>query len=822
MKSKNTVSNIDNESRDLASIRLAQSLWSRGTPITGTPAESYLVSTRKITASVASRLQFKYVQGKLGIPKLDQYGFNDYLIAPVYNLKDELIGLQIVQLDTEGNKAMPADADKSYYCKMYLGPAKPALPGKAAVINDVENQDAVFIAEGIETASSIAVIPAIRERYRILASLGVTELPATLSYIRTHYSRDTTIILLKDHDKPGSSASNDFQKALELFEGAGYRVIVKEPVVEGHDWNDVLAQHGSVELERQLAVDVHALQSQGEPIIRNELKNLYASLLTSEAKTDEQNLLFSLSLVVNRKLDKMTRLIPSIEETVKRLAESGQVSLTAETAHFEKNDTELKLAMKTLDSIRKRLESVLQLPSLPESVKEYRAQALKLKNSKQKLTANNQKVLREEINAAYDKAMNDYVSMSAEPGAEFRKIAGDDHYAYFFNLIIERSKILSFSEMRRSLSVEIKNREQAQKELSEKARTEKEQKHKDELLNAFIKQNDLVIELASYMNKLFVLIDSSKLSVEREIEDMDYRAYQDFYVKLHEEAQASDEDLESLQHWLNNLGNFKTLSPLKYEPPKGEDVRPVKFIFEEYDEQETLENITDAMMNHLPAITPTLALDSRDKGKEIDDQEAAPQQDDLLTRSIYDYVIELSAILYKSFEVSSPDGKFTQEFDGLVVRDRQLTIMERKANDGTGVSVLQRNFCQQKIGSKEQFVDKNWLPSILGHAQPESFIKIDAPESKDWYSPAFDDAMKNRLMTAAKKTVVEALRDLRLEFNMNLPKHFSDGYQGVFFSSRLNDVKVRFSRQGLGNETIAHRRIDDIKSDMATEVMKRV
>ncbi|WP_133140549.1 toprim domain-containing protein [Legionella genomosp. 1] len=820
MKSKNTVSNIDNESRNLASIRLAQSLWNRGTPITGTPAESYLVSTRKIPASVVSRLQFKYVQGKLGIPKLDQYGFDDYLIAPVFNLKDELIGLQIVQLDAKGNKALPADADKSYYCKMYLGPVKPALPGKAAVINDIENQDAVFIAEGIETAASIAAIPSIREQYSILASLGVTELPATLSYIRTHYSRDTTIILLKDHDQPGSSASNDFQKALKLFEGAGYHVIVKEPVQIDNDWNDVLAQHGSVELERQLAVDVDALQSQGQAIIRNELKNLYASLLTSEAKTDEQNLLFSLSSVINHKIDRMTAIIPFIENSIKRLAESDQLALDAETAYFEKNDAELRLAMKALDSIRKRVEPVLQLPPLPEAVEEYGDQCLKLETSKKNLPGNNQRALREEITAAYEKAMKDYVSLSTTPGAELKKIAADDHYAFFFNLSIERSKTQSFSEMRRSLSLEIKNREQAQRDQPEKARAEKEQEYKHELLNASIKQNELAIELVSYMNKLSVLIDSSRLSVEREIEDIDYRAYQDFYVKLHEEAQASDEDLESLQHWLNNLGNFKTLSPLKYEPPKGEDVRPVKFIFEEYDEQETLENITDAMMNHLPPATP--ALDPHDKGKEIDDQEAAPQQDDLLTRSIYDYVIELSAILYKSFEVNSPDGKFTQEFDGLVVRDRQLTIMERKANDGTGVSVLQRNFCQQKIGSKEQFVDKNWLPSILGHAQPESFIKIDAPESKDWYSPAFDDAMKNRLMTAAKKTIVEALREFRLEFNMNLPKHFSDGYQGVFFSSRLNDVKVRFSRQGLGNETIAHRRIDDIKSDMATEVMKRV
>lgn len=324
-------------------------------------------------------------------------------------------------------------------------------------------------------------------------------------------------------------------------------------------------------------------------------------------------------------------------------------------------------------------------------------------------------------------------------------------------------------------------------------------------------KDDAVISLILYIKSLGFLVNLKEQSLEEKMQSEAYRAYQDHYLALHEELEPIG-NLQTLQQWLNNLDNFKTLRPLQYEPPKQEESREVEFIFEDENEKETLETLIKEILDNIPLEE----VEDNEKGKEIE-KEADPFE-----QAVNDYAMELAVSLYKTFEVSSPCRLYRQEFDGLVSRDGQLTIIERKTNDGTGPGVLQRNFCQQKIMSKEQFVQKNWLPAILHDAHPESFIDIHIPARKDWYCEEFSEEIQDMLILAAKLTVVKALRELRLEFNLNLPKHYSGKvYQGVFFSpSRLNDVTVRFSQLRKGDEDVAHSRMDEIRSSMSQMIRR--
>lgn len=55
---------------------------------------------------MAEKLQIRSLKGPIGIPEFDKNKpYKDYVVAPVYNLDDELVGLQIIQIDPDGNKA---------------------------------------------------------------------------------------------------------------------------------------------------------------------------------------------------------------------------------------------------------------------------------------------------------------------------------------------------------------------------------------------------------------------------------------------------------------------------------------------------------------------------------------------------------------------------------------------------------------------------------------------------------------------------------------------------------------------------------------------
>ncbi|HIC7358503.1 TPA: toprim domain-containing protein [Legionella pneumophila] len=920
---------------DKRSIKLANDLWKRSIPLKDTPAERYIVGTRKIPAGVAEQLQLRSLKGPIGIPEFDKNKpYKDYVLVPVCNLDDELVGLQIIQIDPDGNKATnPENSD--FYCKKYLGPTKPLREGKAAVINQTDNVNVVFIAEGVETAASVASLDEIRNNYSVLASMGVSELPTTLAYVKTHYPPGATVVLLKDHDDPVGNplATLEFVKACQAFMDAGYRVIVKEPPTVNEDWNDVLAKGGVSELGRQLNLHVPILCLPDTPARNSKVtpyfKALYADLLNNEKLAEEQAVCGLLDKVIGQLIDKLNKTQSSddLHKTIKEIDEVVRATGVVRTLLSEPDNNipkipcqlrGLRRALKELklledsrrDSLRddedidfstdpqtnnngdlykayayvmsrchKHLQSLKagdvfnlekhsqilgfyerrlnaidnEIKRIPKIISEFSSNGeissddeIIIKQLKNKL-----KSLKLE-RKLYAQEFHDIKQQLRLLRSAYQK--GKTPYANYYEQFVEDANSIMMKgsvkpkDIRQGLSKAWSNKKQELQEYYKK-RIEAARQH-------FVSERKKAIPpMIHYLEGLRVIVKDKNQEIDKKALLPESRDYQERYLRAMDELGQSDGMDKLLQGWLNNLEHFKTVSPLIYYPPKeSETVEGVDLI--DSDGEETLENLRKEIFDDEENLLES-PMNNREKGKEkqegkkgdsdpqvgVDTQvlsgpshlaeglmqsvqpSSLKTSDPRLYLTIKDFSERLAVSLYKSFEVISPESGERQEFDGLALRKKGLTIIERKTNDGTGPGLFQRNFCQQKIASKHDFVLKNVIAELKAQSHPEKFIDIDVPKPLDWYSENFTPEMQEHLVNAAKSMVVKALQNLSFEFNVNRPQAYSaTDYRGLFFNRGLipGGVSLRFSQVGKGNEEVAHQHLDKILKERTAERERRI
>lgn len=907
---------------DKKSIKLANDLWVRSVPLKDTPAEKYIVGTRKIPAVVAEKLQIRSLKGPIGIPEFDKNKpYKDYVVVPVYNLDEELVGLQIIQIDPAGNKATnPENSD--FFCKKYLGPTKPLREGKAAVINKTDNVNVVFIAEGVETAASVASLHEVRNNYSVLASMGVSELPATLAYVKTHYPPGATVVLLKDHDDPVENpfANSEFDKAKKAFVDAGYRVIVKEPPTVNEDWNDVLAKGGVSDLERQINLndpilclpDIPARNSKVTP----HFKSLYVDLLKNEKLAEEQAIYGLLDKVIGQLIDKLKKtqssedfhkIIKEIDEVV-RTAE-GVRTLLSETKNIPYQLRGLRRALKELKSLEDSRRDSLrdneaidfstdpQTNSNGDLFKAYTYVMRHCLKHLQSLKPSDIFDLKKhsEILGFYEKRLNAIDNEIKRIPQLIAEFSGDDEivgeivikqlknklkslklerrlYAQEFHEMKQQLRLLrtahpkgntpyanyyeQFVENANSIMMKGKTQTKAIREELTGVWANKKQdlqeyykKRIEAARQNFVSERKKAIPpLIEYLEGLNAIVKKRSEEIDKKALLPESRNYQVRYLQAMEELSQSEGVDKILQDWLNNLENFKTVSPLIfYSPKEGETVDVVELIDYDSEGEETLDELCKEIFVDKERLFET-PINERDKGKEKREgkegdsdphvgvstevlsgpshlaeglmQSIQPSSlktsDPQLYLTIKDFSERLAVSLYKSFEVISPTSGERQEFDGLVFRKKRPTIIERKTNDGTGQGLFQRNFCQQKIVSKHDFVLKNIIAELKTQSHPEEYIDIDAPDYLSWYSKNFTTEMQERLVNAAKSTVIKALQNLTFEFNVNKPKAYSaTDYRGLFFNRGLipGGVSLRFSSLGKGNEEIAHQHMDKISEE---------
>ncbi|HAT1971840.1 TPA: hypothetical protein I8Z81_001446 [Legionella pneumophila] len=922
---------------DKKNINLANDLWKKSVPLKDTPAERYIVGTRKIPAGVAEQLQIRSLKGPIGIPEFDKNKpYKDYVLVPVYNLDDELVGLQIIQIDPDGNKATNSQS-ADFYCKKYLGPTKPLREGKAAVINQKDNVNVVFIAEGVETAASVTSLDEVRNNYSVLASMGVSELPSTLAYVKTHYPPGAMVVLLKDHDDPKENplANSEFEKARQAFQDAGYRVVVKEPPTLKEDWNDVLAKGGLSELERQLNLNDPILCLPSAPAINSKVtphfNALYDDLLKNEKLAEEQAVCGLLDKVIGQLIDKLNKTQSSddLHRTIKEIDEVVRATgvirtlLSGTDNNIPKIPCQLRglrRALKELKSLEDRRRDNLrdnedidfstnpQTNSNGDLYKAYAYVMSRCHKHLQSLKAGDVFDLEKhsQILGFYEKRLNaidneikripQLISEFSSNGEissddeiiikqlknklkslklerklyaqEFHDIKqqlrllrsayqkGNTPYANYYEQFVEDANSIMMKgtvkpkDIREGLSKAWANRKQELQEYYKK-RIAAARQH-------FVSERKKAIPpMIHYLEGLRAIVKDKSQEIDKKALLPASRDYQERYLRAMEELSQSEGMDKILQGWLNNLENFKTVSPLIYYPPKeSETVEGVDLIDYDSDGEETLENLRKEIFDDEKRLLES-PMNNREKrkekqeGKEGDSdpragvstqvlsgpshlaeglmQSVQPSSlktsDPQLYLTIKDFSERLAVSLYKSFEVISPESGERQEFDGLALRKKGLTIIERKTNDGTGPGLFQRNFCQQKIVSKHDFVLKNMIAELKAQSHPEKFIDIDVPKPLDWYSENFTPEMQEHLVNAAKSMVVKALQNLSLEFNVNRPIAYSaTDYRGLFFNRSLipGGVSLRFSQAGKGNEKVAHQHMDKISKERTAEREREV
>ncbi|CZH43263.1 Uncharacterized protein conserved in bacteria [Legionella pneumophila] len=911
---------------DKKSIKLANDLWIRSVPLKDTPAEKYIVGTRKIPIDVAEKLQIRSLKGPIGIPEFDKNKpYNDYVVVPVYNLDDELVGLQIIQIDPAGNKATnPENSD--FFCKKYLGPTKPLREGKAAVINKTDNVNVVFIAEGVETAASLASLHEVRNNYSVLASMGVSELSATLAYVKTHYPPGATVVLLKDHDDPVENpfANSEFDKAKKAFVDAGYRVIVKEPPTVKEDWNDVLAKGGVNELERQLNLnapilclpDIPARNSKVSP----HFKSLYVDLLKKEKLAEEQAICGLLDKVIGQLIDKLekTQSSDDLHKTIKEIDEVVRTTgvIRALLSRSDNNIPKipcqlrgLRRALKELKSLEERRRDSLRdnedidfstdpqtnsngdlfkaytyvmshclkhLRTLkPSDVFDLETHSQILGFYEKRLEAIDNEIKRipqlisefgSDDEIVIKQLKNKLKSLKLERklyAQEFHEMKqqlcllkgahpkGNTPYANYYEQFVEdaNSIMMKGKTQTKAIREELTGIWASRKlELQEyyKKRIEAARQ------NFVSERKKAIPPMIRYLEGLRAIVKKRSEEIDKKALLPESRDYQVRYLQAMEELSQSEGVDKILQDWLNNLDNFKTVSPLIYYPPKeGETVDVVELIDYDSEGEETLDELCKEIFVDKERLLET-PMNVHDKGKEKREgkegdsdphvgistpvlsgpshlaeelmQSIQPSSlktsDPQLYLTIKDFSERLAVSLYKSFEVISPKSGERQEFDGLAFRKKRPTIIERKTNDGTGPGLFQRNFCQQKIVSKHDFVLKNMIEELKAQSHPEKFIDIDVPKPLGWYSENFTPEMQELLVNAAKSTVIKALQNLTFEFNVNRPTAYSaTDYRGLFFNRGLipGGVSLRFSSLGKGNEEVAHQHMDKISKERTAE-----
>ncbi|PUT41008.1 hypothetical protein DIZ81_12210 [Legionella taurinensis] len=891
---------------DEKKIALAKRLWESSQSITNTPAEKYLVDTRQIPAAVARSLSFRHLRGPLGIKELDENEpYRDYVVTPVHDLDNRLMGLQLIQVGADGQKAQ--GKSRQFYCKKYIGATAPPRPGKAAIVNPGVSRDVVYIAEGVETAASVAVIDAIRENHAILASMGVDALPTVLGYVKTHYPPGATVVFLKDHDKDNSSANQAFGRAKNLFIDAGYNVVVKEPPLEETDWNDVLQSEGPARLHRHFEDLVSSRRPEREkeerdkkskhhqrrshhpsPAVFRYFSCIYNELLVFEHFSEKKALFLNVGyalpelekrilkvgemLTTQDDFDAIVQELKEIKADIK-IINNAWTHLTGQSLSNPVESLQpFKVALKQYEKLNEKRKKLLNEELENFSLKSddcdaavYRAYYTTLELLKAHVASLSDQ---DKERFKYRKFLNERLvkigkeiqllegqqqELAREPvtanllSGQMQSLQAEEKFLHQELAVLDKQlKLLAYhtgfsGEYARYSRhfVDFVNQSLLQCEYNYSTIRQRATREKEQLRNHLQKEYGKLLDkarascrkhLAGEMGKLQGAIQGLNQETVLQIEQLEdalpppatrFQHYHQAFLEL----DAVSSDARSLQEWVNNLTHFKMVGPLVYTYPDTGTESGVAFVdtFLDYDsdEEETISTLTSAVLtaaggeyDNFSGRNAQLQAEQKEQIARLCGIDGRDVTEGLLD-TIMDFTQKLSLSLYKSFTVMDPETKARQEFDGIALRGHRLTVIERKSNDGTGDGLLQRNFCQNKIIAKMQFLQKRIMRKIMDHPTPEAWVLLDTPERESWYSRQFTPESQERLVQAAKTRIIEAFKAITLEFTLNRGKGFArENYTGLFFNREhdLREVHIRFSRQQKGNEQIAHARIEKLSS----------
>ena len=256
-------------------IKYAKELYAKGTTIAGTLAEKYLREFRGITGTIPADFRFC---AKLKHPDLGR--MVPALLAPIKNGQHEIQGIVRIFLNSEGNKLNTTYVDNSgnklpATVKANLG----SMHNAAVIIKQAQFPGTVYIAEGIETALSIAQTKPLDT---VVAALSVSNLKNIPLPFDTQ-----KVMLCADHDGPNATANKALVNAAKSYLERGLAVAIAYPAtikdLAKVDFNDVLKILGVNSIARSLQQAIPQILSNKTNTI-TEIKHLPTNIIDNNTK----------------------------------------------------------------------------------------------------------------------------------------------------------------------------------------------------------------------------------------------------------------------------------------------------------------------------------------------------------------------------------------------------------------------------------------------------------------------------------------------------------------------------------------------------------
>lgn len=193
---------------------LAREIWRSATPITGTPAEAYLLKRGIPLAEIPRQENLRFA--RLSFDR--SASVHPTLIAAVRNLDREVVGIQRIYLTEDGDKLSPTDSKRT------LG----SISGNAVWLHEdphftCDFYPNIFICEGLEDGLSLLRMSAPDEERHVWVCGGAgmmrnVILPKSVS----------KVTIAVDNDEAGRSSGISLAKRL-VSEGIEVNIIAPDP-----------------------------------------------------------------------------------------------------------------------------------------------------------------------------------------------------------------------------------------------------------------------------------------------------------------------------------------------------------------------------------------------------------------------------------------------------------------------------------------------------------------------------------------------------------------------------------------------------------------
>jgi phage/plasmid primase-like uncharacterized protein len=322
-QSKNS-SNLKNKTQ------IVKSIWGASIDLKGTLAERYLKEHRGIELD---NLDARFLpKGATHIDLKEGEIINrvNKIPAIVYAARDskgDLTGLQQIYLDQKTGGKNP-QMQQAKMVKLSKG----VITGSAVLVQKGMRGSPLYIAEGFETAGSIAMAVS---HATVIASLGIDNMRNLDDIIKKYQSKN--VIIAADNDGENANTHKKISTIIDSYKDKGIDVKAIYPeILEGKktDWNDVLLKKGVQEIKNQV-FNTNSFSQKNNEVDSLDKKDLEKIKFDSFVKSENINISSitettkNLNHNINRELIKNIEFQPNVSKSVSK-------SLISVQKNFEK------------------------------------------------------------------------------------------------------------------------------------------------------------------------------------------------------------------------------------------------------------------------------------------------------------------------------------------------------------------------------------------------------------------------------------------------------------------------------------------------------